>query len=779
MVDFNEALKEKYAPSKAPPEIDFSAKLREEYTHEIPSTAMTEQQELQLKYGPLEKPGLGDLGLRSRLSVSRNIEAKKKKFEEAYPYGELRKDEKSGVLLFRKTPNENWEKVDAGMFEKFELGDIADIVGDIPAIAGEALFTKGTKFGTKPLSTLFRAGAGAGVGDIARSGSEIAKGYPAPEIWESAKTEAMLGAGGELAGAVLGSAINAARGAGAVAPTLFAKKTMRQAEKAGLPRLHPGQATDNILLQAFVRQSRALSGKIHQYERKQADAALDLLETLRARDITMPLGQDLEKALARREAEIIKRITRTSLQSQTFGGKALAEGVEEYKITSGRAVSQNYAYARSLGEPGFDISSAVEVANETTAGVQALLKSGELDRVGKVPGELLEVAEMIKNLNPQTIIDSRLAASRGAAAPYDVLSEARSQLYDLTQPVDGVVRNEHRLARNMYNAITNVLKTPLGVESLPFRRAWEKATTSAAKRFDVLEQDFVAKALRAHKGGDVEGLYRSLFRPNNANQVAFVKKVLPSNKWKDFKQTAVSDLLSSPYEMWNKLKSFDDATLEAVFSSVERDTLRKSAFQFKRLDEAGVRSAVFRQSTANGVVRDIISNMNTAGADELFKLTGGPETELGRRMRAGVMEWIYKDMRATVRSKFGKDIDRASILNSMETLRKTGMLKFLTQADKRIIHGVLPDYLSLVRSLGMDTGESIRRMTIIQNLTDKTKDAVLDILEEVFVGRVMTSGAGQRLVYGFGQKHWNMGSLKRLSAAIAIVAKDYEEETQE
>lgn len=776
-----------------------AAKVRQrELTHEGSGSGATEEQELKLKYGPLESPGLEDFGLRADISTSRNLESKSQKFQSAYPYGELHKDEDTGILLFRKTPTEEWQKVDAGMFEKFELGDIADLVGDIPAIAGEIITTKGA---AKPVSMMGRAAIGAGAGDIARSASEQARGFETPEFAQSAATEGLLGAGGEAAGLGVRGLINAGRGAGAVTPAPFVRKTMKEANRRGLPQLHPGQVSENPVFQAFARQSRALSGKIHQYERTQEGAALDLLEGMRKRGEIMPLGKDLETALARRESEITRKL-KARPPGQRDPGKALKEGLEGYRDMSGRVVSHSYTEARQLHEPGFDIEDVLSKADETEQGVRALLEGTETTvpssivdeagnplgtfvikeeggtrRVSEVPGDLLKVIKELKQIDAAALKDARIARDAGADAPFDVLKELRTQLFDLQNPVDGVIRNEHRLAGGLYRELTESLKNPLGDAGGAFLTAWGKATGLASKRFETLEQEYISKALRTHKGGDVEGLFRSLFRPNNANQLKFVRETLAKHgmgKWNDFKAGAISDLVSDPQKMWQTLKSFDNQTLKEIFTEPEIDGLKTVAYQFQRLDKAGIREATQRQTQANAVVADLINGMNTAGADELFKMSGGKNTPLGQKLRAGIVEWVYD--RALERTKHGPQINRKSIISSVSKLKQAGMLKFLTNEDKRALHVLLPDYLALIRSLGTDTGESIRRAAIIQKLTDRTTEAVFDILEEVAVGRVMTSKWGHDLIYGVGRKQWNLTTLRRFSAALAIMADDYERE---
>lgn len=746
---------------------DILKKKAQGLTHEKSFPAMTEEEQLKLKYGPLEKPGLEDFGLRADISMSRNFESQKRKFEAAYPYGELRQE--GGTLLFRKTPAEEWQKVDAGMLEKFEAGDIADLAGDIPAIAGEVALTRGA---TRPFTAMGRAAIGAGLGDVARSGTEEVRGFEAPNWGKSAGTEAALGAGGEIAGLGIRGAVNAARGAGAVTPDPFVRQTMREAQRRGLPQLHPGQVTENPIVQAFARQSRALSGKIHDYEQKQEGAALDLLEGMRQRGEIMPLGRDLETALARRENEITRKL-KARPPGQLEPGTALRKGINEYRDMSGRVVSHAYAEARKYGEPGFDISGLQETATGILKGVPAAAEGG-VENVRKLNPELARIADEIAKLNPDAMMDSSISPS----PPFEVLSELRGRLFDLKTPVDGVYRNEHRLASQLYTALSDTMKSPAGSYA-PFVESWKKATALAKKRFDTLEQEFISKALRTGEAGDVEGLFRSLFRPNNANQIKFTREALAKHgigKWNDFREGAIADLVSDPYGMWRTLKSFDDETLKEIFTGPEIGELKSIAFQFQRLSQAGIKEAALKQTQATSLVSDLIGSMNTAGADELFRISGGRNTPLGQKVRAGIVEWVYD--RALERTKRGTQINRQSIIDSVSTLKQAGMLKFLTNEDKRALHVLLPDYLALVRGLKTDTGESIRRATIVQNLTDKPTEAIVDILEEVGIGRIMTTKWGHDIVYGVGRKPWNLATLRRFSSALAIMAKDYEEESK-
>ena len=103
----------------------------------------------------------------------------------------------------------------------------------------------------------------------------------------------------------------------------------------------------------------------------------------------------------------------------------------------------------------------------------------------------------------------------------------------------------------------------------------------------------------------------------------------------------------------------------------------------------------------------------------------------------------------------------------MET---NGSLDFLTPDDVRSIRNV-DRFLEFVIPTS-DVGVSLLRASIVKKLRDLEVGAAFDIVQAYGVGRLMTTGAGRRLLMGSGAEKRSFDGLRLLGAAGATIAKD-------
>lgn len=737
--------------------------------------------------GPFDPTrGMEDFGLRASMSLS-SPKDKFRKFAEKYPSGELKferddpRNKRSQTLVFRTTPDEPWRKVDKDLFDGLEMGDIADLAGDLPSLVGELAATVRTK-GASLASLVMRGATGAALGEMGKQAIErgpLGSEWDVKEAFGEAAEKAATGALGIAAGDVFARAINTVRGAGATTPTSEAQAVIDEAQRFGVPDLLPGQATINPIIQAFSRQSRALSGKIREYEIGQEAGAMALLDSLRDKGILLPVTGRIADALEKTEAKITSQLI-----GKASGGRALKEGLETYRDMSGRAVGQQYEYARTIEQPDFDISDVIKVADDIERGVRAYSKRLDaegnpvtVDVQGDLPGDLGAVLSDIRQLDSTL----RTTEGPGGAGAFDQLKALRSRLFDLKTPDDGVFRNENRLAADLYKAITNAMDNPIGTGNPEFVKAWGVASRMAKNRFDTLEHDFIVRALKTHNAGDLEALFKGAFRPDNATQLGFMRDAIKSvpqaqRKWLRFRDAGFSEIIKNPYKIRETIEAYGDS-LTQVFSRQEIGEMIKIGDTFAGIKKSGVIDALNRHDDSAALVRDLIETDSTAAITELIKVSGGPKTQIGRGIRAGIAEYVYDEV--VSRTKDGTRISANMVDDIMKGLRRNKADKFLTAEDRAVLK-FIPQYLRFVQAYGTDAGESIRRGQIIQDLTTAPISALRAIGEEVGIGRLMTSKGGRAFLYGTGRRErLDFNYLKRLSGAAAILASDLEAELED
>lgn len=723
--------------------------------------------------------GLDDFGLRADIQFSGSTKAKIQKFQDAYPEGEMKlvKELTPGgaenLLVFRKTPGEPYRRLDALISEGWELGDIADLSGDIPAALGEMVATVGSR-GINLIRLVLRAGAGAVGGDLARSGAERARGMDPGNVTSQALEQGLFGATGVTAGGIVEKGINAARGAGALNVPPKGVAVLRETERRGLPGLMPGQVSTNPVAQAFYRQARALSPTINELERTQEREALNLLKGFRDQGIAVDLPQNLLKSLEAKKTQINLRLSQLPKTSASRAGKEIIKAVRTWSRDMKGAVDAAYEFARNMSEPSFDLSEAQEVALNLKSGVRARLLAPQGDaetvNVREINQKLLDVIGVLEKIDPN------VTPGEGAAAPFDVLKELRSQLFDLKTPEDGVFRNEHRLAAELYSALTKTMDSPIGGDE-GFQNAWKAASRLAASRFDVLENEFIARALKAHDGVPSKQFFDTIWSVGDENQIKFLKDIIGPAQWDSFRGAAVTSLMRGE----TKLAGLDPNALKQVFSAKELEQLRAVEKAFERIELSGVPEAIRTQSKTAGIVRGLVQNRNSKGIDELYRLSQRDKATKDS-LRAGIIDYIFD--RAVEETSMdtrhvGPKVDGANLRRVMRELHELGITRMLDFRDLRVMERFLPDYLQYVRGISADTGESIRRASIVQNLTAAPTTGIIQLGEEMTFGYIMTRPAVRNFIHGLGKKKVDLNMLKRLSGMAAILAKDIEDEREQ
>lgn len=719
----------------------------------------------------LGDPGLTDAGLRADLSFSVRFDEKREKFMAAYPDGDMVQvidpgalGRKGGVeVLFRRSPNEPYAKVDADALEKFEFtGDIADIAGDTPAIVMEALLTRGGALWKQAIGAFL----GGVTGEALKEGIESWRGYQretASEIATRAVAQGAMASAGAISTVVASGPLNWVRGAPAIAASPGAGRAQIAAANLGIPRLTAGQVAQSPLWRRVSGQSAATVKNIGQYVQEQNAAAARAFRALRDKDVSRVLAGDLAKLHDEARGQIIEAALKTDPVDLSVGGGALQQGLAEYDDFARTMVNRLYAEARAMETPQFNTAPAVAVADDIAKGVSGMV-DGKPTRLDPISRELSDIVATLKGLDVN-------ATGEGIAPATDQLRALRSRLWELKTPGPGEIqRAEHVQAGRLFSAINKVLDDPKNV-SPEFKEAWTKAATEARMRFDTMDKLLV---IRAAKSEDLTNLARGFMKPYQAENLKLVKSILTEGRWEQFKYAALSEFLA-PNKidgLTRTLASYDKATLNEMFTPFEQEALRGVGNNIDRLNALGLPQMLERQTRRGNIAYDLLVSNDRAQIETFSKMVGS-NVGLRKEVRAGLIDALLSRHVAMVEGvptvqwrKFNADLDK---------MIDNGAMRFLTAGDVRILRDLklvgefLPD--------AADAGTSITAAATAKQVTDaihdrgKIIDLVMDVAGQATVGRLMTTNFFQRVLLGSDEKVTKPLAFDGLRAVGAILAE--------
>jgi hypothetical protein len=733
---------------------------------------------------PTAEGGLDDFGLRADLSVADTFKEKLGKFQTKYPTGDLRAVETTGLigrpvvtLMFRRTEGDPYREIDPNMVTSGpELADVADLLGDVPSIAGEVLATARYR-GANLIPLLARIFFGSTAGELAKEGVEVVRGT-SDETPEEVGTRALMQGAGSAAGAgatvpLISGPVNFARGVGALKIGDEGREMMAAAERQGLPVPRPDQVTDNPLIRRLGQQASATVPSMARYAAEQNKTALANFSGALDPGATamLPLRAKAAHDAARNDAiEKGRRAIRAGNADR--GGAALTQGIEEYDKIARTAVDDLYNSARSLHDPEFDLSDVQSLAGEFRQGVVgAGREEGSFINVrGNLPPEMEAVIGDVLALRPD--VRSVTTPDGRAISAFDQVKELRGRLFDLTQPPSGMpARQEHLLARRLYGALSDALDNPVGGPP-EFRAAWREASTEAARRFDTLERLSTLRAAQNFKVGGMspQEAYRSIVQPGRFEHLEYVRQNLPTERWEELRGAFKDELLRNPDALRTELGKFDDRTLGLLLSERERAEVGRIADTLDSIRASGIEDALIRQNDGARLALDLMATNSTAQVDELVKLAGGKNTPLGKSFRAGILDALYQK---NVVTEGGRTFINAKALRrSLDELSQNGSLnKFLAPFDRERLLD-LATYLEGVQKRG-DFGSSLQAAETTAGVFDMKASALMNLLDQYTIGRVMTTPGMQRFFYGTKTgERWSPKSLRLLGAALTDLSTD-------
>lgn len=768
---------------------------------------LPEMNEEQFLAASVNQPKLGQAGLdsgmtRTLLAFHDNPEEMQLAFKKAFPEGELRfvdvpadvyfsRDTiyPSGqtpagqrIALFRRSRAEPFARLDA---PALEWEDVADVAGATPGVAldiGAAFLTRGRSL---PLQIAGQAG-GAAAGEGLKQLGQTAAGTQAQTLGEQL-TEAATQAGAAGVGGLLSTGIsapyNVAKGAGLTGAKPGAEAAQQAATDLRLPELLPHQVSDQPLLATIARQVQRTSPLINRRVAQQEEAALGKMEGLRRPLDLVSLNVNLDRAY-KDETQRLTNLIATKPITTAEAGKELQEGLVKWNKLAGESVTQKYEYARSLDQPMFDIRPVQQVAADIHRGTFArgnrriktprgVIKPDV--NVGAEPsGELKGVIQKIMAMDPNV----RDVPRRGRVSlSTDQIKALMEQLYALKTPAFGQGMDyNQKLAGDLWHALNKVLDEPIG-GSPQFKAAWNDARTAAKERF-AMRDAMVALISATDREFAPHALASRLMQPGNHDAIKLARDLLYSkglgNRWETLGDAFVSKLVREPAKIDSALTSFDKETLDLILPEARQLELRYFAGQMGKLEETGIRNALKHQTNATAAMGELLERGHSAAIDELANLAGGPNSQLGKSLRAGVIDYIYQHATRNVDGVLR--IDQKALNTILNRLDETTASSLLTASDRRVLRQ-LDEYLAFARPTG-DVGAALQAASLGAGIVRLSSDAILSVMHNLGVGRFLLSKAGKAILAGQSRPRANPVSLRLLGSTVAQITKEMQKDDE-
>ena len=729
----------------------------------------------------LGDPGLESSAARLALADADTAQEKLNAFQKHFPKGDLQVTPVTGELVFREDPSKPFRKVDAGLTEKFEpLNDIIDFVGsDIGAIIGELAFAKGGGSVIKFLGKMF---AGGFTGEVAQQGVQELRDVQEqsiPEIGQQAAEQGGFSALGGAVGVGIGATADVLRGAPVVPLAPGADEAIRAGERLGLKNnLTVGESTDIPLLRMMEGQAGASLPTVRRFINERNIELTEKVTGLTSPAQSMKLISTLAVEDKRARGKILSSLGRSTPKTKlSEGGESLTQGVVEYSKASQGRVKAAFEAAKKIEEPIFDITDLKGEAAEIVSGVrfQKIAKPGEQAATGRagvsLESSVADIARQIKVADPSL-------PPVGGSSSVDQLRAWKQALWDAKTPAKGEpFTQQHKAANDLYNKITSVLKDPANT-SKEFRAAYKQANQLASDRFDTLEKLLIMRTAREESS---DQLAKRLASPNNASNLKTLRATIPAKRFNDFQDSFKLNMLEDSSGITKRLDGFDKETLDILLSREEQMLYRKIGTKIDRLDSLGVKEIVSRQSRVGSAVEELINRGDTASLDlldDLVKRSGGKDGDLGRQLRAGILQNFSDQVLSKERGV--TRVVAKDVTTVIKQIRESGLGKFLTANDMTLFAN-LDEFLPLIKSTA-DTGTSIQaaeaaagaRGAISDVLTGQNISgaAFQTIIEHLGVGVAFTKYA--HLLRGMGKK--GKKSLKPLLgqtvAALTLAGND-------
>ncbi len=758
------------------------------------------------------EPGLGDMSTRFWMGRATGYDEKLNEFKKSFPEGDLVfKSFEVGEkpeLAFRESPRDKWAKVDPGMGEKFEpVADLVDFLGeDLFEIAGDlaaGYILKGgslvPRLAGMAAGNLLGSAGGELIQDF-RGTQEETAGEWLPRTGTKAGIATGFGAGFEGAA----RAVRGFRGRGFMDPKAGSDQTIRAAERTGLPVPPTHMLVDTPWLQRIGMQAEAL---IPTMQRKIAGARSEGRQLLTRTGREGRVSQNLADELGLAEATYRNRLLNKA--ENKFGiaefdlaklGDDIQPSIDEYEKLSREHVSRLYNAARAIEEPVFNLEPLRKKARELLErekgarrivtkeetsplvlpeGVDAPIRVTESEVAGRQARDMLEdpVRRVLNEIAETQRLETRIIDGK-EITPTDQLYLWREILGDSGWTGPETARRVNINANQGKYAIDQVLNNPTN-SSKEFIAAYNTAKKAASNRFNTL--DLVSSArgtnepiefIRTAYGKQSYERLRAL-----KNAVGGIGGTGTSKKWQELRNGYVRYLLE-PGQIKNLDKTLSEMRPDfkgLIFNRGEEKVLKDLSAALRKADKLNIERAVGDQVTFHGMIEDLVGRDNTAEIATLGKMIkqrGGPNSPIGKNIRAGILSNIMK--RATVDDAGVKTLDSTTLDGLIKQFENNEAYKFVPKKDWRTLRDVA--HLENVYKESADAGTSLMAAQVSSQIGHLNPAAARHLLKAYTWSNLLVNDRFRNFLVG--EKVRKRKDARHLATLGSIIQKVLDEDNR-
>ena len=347
----------------------------------------------------------------------------------------------------------------------------------------------------------------------------------------------------------------------------------------------------------------------------------------------------------------------------------------------------------------------------------------------------------------------------------DQLRRLRSQAFDLKRPPPGdIARAQHREASKLFGVLNKTLNEAQGSEE--FVKAWQKANGIAADRFSTMEKLAIVQASRTETPAI---LADRLSKPLQVDNLKTLKGTVPESQYRVFQDAVKTDMISPQNidKLSSRLASFDKPTLDLLLSPADQRTMRVVAANWDKLKSLDIENVLARQKTQAGIINQLINQRETRRIAALAEASQG-RPNLRRSIRAGIIDDVWSKVHREVENEFL--VDAKALRTELKRLRDSGADAFLEPGDMTNLNR-LAEAVEFIPT-GVDTGTSLQRASAVATMRELGIEGFRTLIENIGIGRVLTSRAFSRFMMGTGKEAMPFNNLRVLAATIADASTD-------
>lgn len=739
---------------------------------------------------------------RMRISTGDTFQEQQNIFLRNYPEGDFQRVPATGEVVFRRDPSESYRKFNPEGFDKTDLAAItgqagAPLLGELAMLGASTMRSGGNvpagvaRYAIpRTTGVISRMVAGAFGGEAAEQGTQLLTGVQEDDFVTAAfqrpATEGAFSLVGGAIGETASRVLDTVRGAGLLSLRPGAREAIQAAERQGVDGPLPGQTTNKIvsILQGQSGQTSSVIQQSLDRTNRQLSQKLTELSTLSPAERKAAINTVNSAFEDARSNLILDYSSRTDLSPEDLG--LYIQGIRnEFAASSQEKVTEAYNIATSFEQPVFNPKSLQDTARETAKQVRiTTTRPGQpqpgsiVDSRGNPLSEpttpLVTSSEPIKDkLGEVREIAQQIARADPDSLGIDQLVKFDQALFDLSQPVDGIIRSSEKQAITLRKKVKETLDNPVN-QGKDFGDAWRSARESAANRFRILEDSFVAQIARTDRPDTIAN---KLFSPEQVtpSDVRILRRMSDSDKFEGVQLAFSERLLQDPDKLSTVLETFDQNVLSLMLSPQQLNRYKALGKEIDNMNLAGVREAYARQTEFKPFIDDLVTGQNsTAKTNALLQFinrNGGREGSVGRIIRTGLIEDLHENIVSIATQKTGGEKVRIEAFNeALSDFNRRGLDKFFTRTELRNLRD-----LYQIADFSDVAGEGVSALVGAETAAGIFRGSARSIANFVRtwgLGQFLTSESGRAFLQGVGKSKTRRDLIIPLASATSRVLNE-------